>query len=518
MMMIPLLRCITATYLLLISHVLLSSESITNAWTTSRTLIPLRSPAPPAQHAPPQQGRIRERPAAVSSAYLLSKKASYTSLLHRRSAADHQQDESPASLSSSHQEEEHRSRTNEDCHEEAAFLSRRHWLLRQGSLAVMAAGITQIISPRPAVAVVATATTAPAAAVVVVTTTPATCDATVSVWRRGRRLVYLLGTAHISEVSAQLAGQLVQDAHPNAVFVELDLKRVGGLLLRNPEGGAANNNMAQEYIPKDTATTLTGEGSGGGVVVAADAAKPPRILVPTVSSSSSSLPQSTMALSTDTAASSSTNDLVPRQPQQQQQQQSGGWFQRQLLSVAAATVGRALKSMYQSLGDSGFTPGDEFRTAMTVAQQQGATIVLGDQDVDVTLRRLTQALQSTDWQKLQSPEMEQKLAALMPPATTTTAGSSSSSSSVALNSLPPARENYPSNEAFKKDLSEYVEKLKSRESVRSIMVRKHILGNCIVWFFSHPKQSHLLDSLIRRKWFLSRRRHIYTPVGMRASI
>ena len=42
------------------------------------------------------------------------------------------------------------------------------------------------------------------------------------------RLVYLLGTAHISEVSAELAGRLVRDTHPNAVFVELDLKRVGG--------------------------------------------------------------------------------------------------------------------------------------------------------------------------------------------------------------------------------------------------------------------------------------------------
>jgi hypothetical protein len=32
------------------------------------------------------------------------------------------------------------------------------------------------------------------------------------------RLIYLLGTAHISEVSAQLAGQLVRDTHPNAVW------------------------------------------------------------------------------------------------------------------------------------------------------------------------------------------------------------------------------------------------------------------------------------------------------------
>jgi pheromone shutdown protein TraB len=114
--------------------------------------------------------------------------------------------------------------------------------------------------------------------------------------------------------------------------------------------------------------------------------------------------------------------------------------------------------MYETLGDSGFKPGDEFRTAMQMAQQQGATIVLGDQDVQVTLRRLTQALKATDWQKLQAPDVEQKLNALLP-------------GQNGIAAPPPARENYTSNEAFKKDLSEYVENLKSRESVRGIMVR-----------------------------------------------
>jgi pheromone shutdown protein TraB len=38
-----------------------------------------------------------------------------------------------------------------------------------------------------------------------------------------------LGTAHLTDASADLAWQLVKDVKPDAVFIELDLKRVGGL-------------------------------------------------------------------------------------------------------------------------------------------------------------------------------------------------------------------------------------------------------------------------------------------------
>ena len=41
------------------------------------------------------------------------------------------------------------------------------------------------------------------------------CDATVSVWSKNGRIIYLLGTAHISETSAELAGRLVKDTNPN---------------------------------------------------------------------------------------------------------------------------------------------------------------------------------------------------------------------------------------------------------------------------------------------------------------
>jgi len=55
------------------------------------------------------------------------------------------------------------------------------------------------------------------------------CDPSVSVLKNysNNRVVYILGTAHISSNSAKLAGQLVNEIRPDAVFVELDAKRVG---------------------------------------------------------------------------------------------------------------------------------------------------------------------------------------------------------------------------------------------------------------------------------------------------
>lgn len=103
-----------------------------------------------------------------------------------------------------------------------------------------------------------------------VVTSAATCDPAVSVWKLSssggtddERLVYLLGTAHISSKSAEVAGQLVRDVIPQAVFVELDLKRVGGIAKTG--GGIAatpgtksapntNNRNVEEYQAQATAT------------------------------------------------------------------------------------------------------------------------------------------------------------------------------------------------------------------------------------------------------------------------
>lgn len=115
--------------------------------------------------------------------------------------------------------------------------------------------------------------------------------------------------------------------------------------------------------------------------------------------------------------------------------------------------------MYSNLSTAGFNPGDEFATAIRAGQEIGAAIVLGDQDVEVTLRRLTQALAETDLNQLLNPNasFEKSMAELMPPTQLQPSTSSSSSSDVA------------DAAKFKQEMSAYVERLKSRESVRKIM-------------------------------------------------
>ena len=69
------------------------------------------------------------------------------------------------------------------------------------------------------VATIVGSTTAQAAATTTTSTSSppkvissvATCDPAVSIWRRGNRLIYLLGTAHISQISGRLSGSMPCD-------------------------------------------------------------------------------------------------------------------------------------------------------------------------------------------------------------------------------------------------------------------------------------------------------------------
>lgn len=54
----------------------------------------------------------------------------------------------------------------------------------------------------------------------------AVCDPTVFSLTKGDRTLHIVGTAHISSESADLAGRLVRETAPDAVFVELDAIRV----------------------------------------------------------------------------------------------------------------------------------------------------------------------------------------------------------------------------------------------------------------------------------------------------
>jgi hypothetical protein len=189
-----------------------------------------------------------------------------------------------------------------------------------------------------------TTTTAPACAastLPAVTTTKATCDANVSVWQQGNRLLYLLGTAHISQISAELAGQLVRDTHPGAVFVELDLRRVGG-------GTAEQNGIVSSQVNVTPGTPTS------------------KVIIPNVvpfSERGLTVATSTLegtALTTSTAAAASSSSS--------RQAQQPSWFTRTLTDVGAALVGKAIRGLYANLGDAGFSPGDEFVTAIHQGQ------------------------------------------------------------------------------------------------------------------------------------------------------
>ena len=201
-----------------------------------------------------------------------------------------------------------------------------------------------------AVAAVAMTTTPTVATAMAPVSTAATCDGTVSVWQRGNRLVYLLGTAHISEQSAQLASQLVRDTHPSAVFVELDLRRVAG---------GASVQVGSDGI---VSTRLN---------VDPGAAPTSRVVIPQVVPVAERNGGNDFRLAVDASGSSSAmvSDAgaaalapPPKQP---------SWFRRTLTDWAAGLVGKAIRGLYSNLGDAGFQPGEEFILAIKEGQAMG---------------------------------------------------------------------------------------------------------------------------------------------------
>ena len=321
--------------------------------------------------------------------------------------------------------------------------SRRQWLSGIVTAATSSTGVSLLAGHSTP----ANAAAAAAAGGTEIKPTPAICDPTVSCWRRDGRTLYLLGTAHISTSSAELAGQLVRDTRPDAVFVELDLKRVGG-----------TSNMAKRMQENGNQITISTADNGPEtkptrIVLSPVGRTPPALSLSTTAATTTEAPvdSSTTAVATiassaeptaDSAAISTTNEAQPKQ--------KGGFLQ----GLGAAVVGKGIRSMYSKLGAEGFNPGEEFVVAIREGQKFGAAIVLGDQDVDVTLRRMAQAFQQTDFSRLLNPdsELEQSMREMLP--------TSTASSRV---------EGISQDEAFRSDLTEYVETMKSKENVKRIM-------------------------------------------------
>jgi pheromone shutdown protein TraB len=147
-----------------------------------------------------------------------------------------------------------------------------------------------------------------------------------------------------------------------------------------------------------------------------------------------------------------------------------------MLGFGAAAVGKAIQGMYKNLNDSGFKPGEEFVVAVREGQRIGADIVLGDQDVEVTLRRMTQALAQTDLNKLLDPdsELERGMRELM------------GDSDPSLASSP---------DAFKSELSTYVENMKTRDSVRKIMAQLQKVAPALVQVMLTERDAYMAAGL-----------------------
>lgn len=295
-------------------------------------------------------------------------------------------------------------------------------------------------------------------------TSSATCDATVTVWQREDRLIYLLGTAHISEKSSELAGQLVRDTRPNGVFVELDLKRVAGPNVDSVMASGKSDNMNKRTVLK-----LNPENGQG---------KPTTIIIPDVTESIQR--QGSNTASSITSDSGILQDSAPTPfPASNMPRKSGGVFST-VLNVGAGLVGNAIRSMYKNLDDAGFKPGEEFMTAIREGQAIDADIILGDQDVEITLQRLTQALASTDLKRLLNPdsELEESINALIgmqgEPADT----------------LDPA-----DPDAFKEGLTSFVETIKTRETVRSIMGQLRIVAPALVQVMLTERDTYMAAGL-----------------------
>ena len=309
---------------------------------------------------------------------------------------------------------------NDDATEGSAAGNRRRILGSFGAMAASVVGLSEVPLPSFAEATLVSS--------------KSVCDATVSVWSKNGRIIYLLGTAHISSTSAALAGQLVRDTNPKGVFIELDPKRVSGdgALAQKFKGDDTTPAPAREskiIVPQISAF----EGDGGLVLA---------------SNSASSSASGGEAL-TATAA------VLPSKPPKENKNNP-------IMKAATAAVVKQLKGLYSRLDSAGFDSGEEFVTAVKEGQKLGADIVLGDRDVEVTLRRITEGLAKTDLKALLSPdsELEKTLEAMVP---------ISSSAGERLAGQKGSGTSELTDAQFKEELTGFVETMKTKENVKLIM-------------------------------------------------
>ena len=329
-------------------------------------------------------------------------------------------------------------------------IDRRGLLTRCASTATILGAST--VALRPSIAR-ATSTVAPSTSNASNTNALLLCDPSVSTWIRTydddsssarRRTVHILGTAHISSSSAELAGHLVKGLKPDVVFVELDAKRVSRAIPASksgvrgsivPGGGGDRNNR----------------GRGGPVNYSSEKLD-----------NDSAPPLMTSVVSSTPSDVSSNNTDRRTNPFD---------IQSRLVDAGSKVVGDSVKSMYTKLESEGYKAGDEFATSVREGLAIGATIVLGDRDVEVTLRRLTRALTKTDLRKLLSPDsdIERSMEGLLPEGMKKSLEQQSANGGRGGNPIGDESMTRVGALVSKQDLNSFVETMKAKDNIKKIM-------------------------------------------------
>lgn len=273
------------------------------------------------------------------------------------------------------------------------------------------------------------------------------CDPSVSTWIRTYdedslgRTVHILGTAHISSSSAELAGRLVKELRPDVVFVELDEKRVSRAI------PASVADVRGSVVPDEGDRNDRGSGS------------PENYSTKKLDNESASPAMTSVVSSTPSGLSSNTvrTNLFD--------------VQSRLVDAGSKVVGDSVKSMYTKLESEGFKAGDEFATSVREGLAIGATIVLGDRDVEVTLRRLTRALTKTDLRKLLSPDsdIERSMEGLLPEGMKKSLEQSANESRGGNLIGDESMTSGVGALVSKQDLNSFVETMKAKDNIKKIM-------------------------------------------------
>jgi len=221
------------------------------------------------------------------------------------------------------------------------------------------------------------------------------CDDAISHLRNPKtgQDIYMIGTAHISNASALLVRSTIRELRPQTVMLELDASRIGRLA-------------------KNTSNSISKPSSMGR-------SEPSRRVVIVASSSSDSpdVPPATFVIPGPASTALQPPPSDPGFLSKQEEGKAGflraalgeltrvgSGFRERLVGLGAMVVGQVISGLYRGLDKMGFVSGQEFIVAIDEGRKVGADLLLGDQDVQVTLRRLSDALSRSELGKVREME------------------------------------------------------------------------------------------------------------------